>query len=580
MNGSAAAVLQSLPMPEMTRFTTAPNTREHQRPHPIALALGALLCAAPALAQQALPDAGRTLRELTPPAEAPKPSRPLDILTPDSGQPVAPGGPQVQLQSVDFSGHTVFDADALRAVLGEVTGQRFDLAGLRGLAARITAHYQRAGYPFARALLPAQALGQGRLQIEVIEGRWGKVRAANEVTDVQAAAQAYLAPLPSGALIEQAPLERALLLLSDLPGVTSHPVVRPGEAGGSGDLEVSVQRERSVGAELALDNHGSRYNGIYRARLQLQIDSPFTFGDQLQLRTMASDEALLLGSLDYSLPLGAQGWRGRIGYAHTSYELGQQFAALRAGGSAKVASLGLSYPLRRTRLANVTLAASYQHKDLRDRQDALATRSAKRSDSVALTLQFDRRDEIGGGGISYGSLSWTPGRLRLDPQARAGDALTARSQGRFDKLGLDLHRIQALSGAFSLYGHLGAQWSEGNLDSSEDFGLGGPAGVRAYPSSEGYGDRGLLAQLELHYALQPNTKLLAFYDAGRVDINARPWDRADRHRSLAGAGLGLRWQLRGVSADLSLAWRTQGGSPRSDTRPGQPMAWFSLVSRF
>lgn len=549
------------------------------RPGAIALALVGLLGAAGALAQS-LPDAGRTLRELTPPVEPPKPPKPLEILTPDAGPAIAPGGAQVELQSVSLRGNTVFSEAQLRAVLGEVSGRRFDLAGLRGLAARITAHYQGAGYPFARALLPAQPLTGGRLQIEVIEGRWGRVQALNSEPAVQAAAQAYLAPLQGGALIEQAPLERALLLLSDLPGVTSNPLVRPGDAGGSGDLQVPVERLRGVGAEAALDNHGSRYNGIYRARLLLQIDNPFTFGDQLQLRTMGSDAALLLGSVDYSMPLGASGWRGRIGYAQTAYELGRQFAALQAGGSAKVASLGLSYPLLRTRLSNISLSASYQHKDLQDHQDALETQSAKRSDSVALALQFDRRDGIGGGGISYGNLSWTPGRLRLDAAARAGDALTANSQGRFDKLGLDLHRIQALPGAFSLYAHLGAQWSEGNLDSSEDFGLGGPAGVRAYPSSEGFGDRGLLAQLELRYALNPGTSLLTFFDAGRVSVNAKPWDQADNRRSLAGAGLGLRWQHKGVSADLSLAWQTHGGPVRSDSRPSQPMAWFSLVSRF
>lgn len=552
------------------------------RPGAIALALAGLLGATAALAQSVPPppDAGRTLRELSPPVEPPKSPKSLDILPPDAGQTVAPGGPQVELQSVSFRGNTVFSEAQLRAVLGELSGQRFDLAGLRGLAARITAHYQGAGYPFARALLPVQPLGEGRLQIEVIEGRWGRIQALNDEPTVQAAAQAYLAKLQGGALIEQAPLERALLLLSDLPGVASNPLVRPGDEGGSGDLQVPVARVRSVGAEAALDNHGSRYNGVHRARLLLQVDSPFTFGDQLQLRALVSDASLLLGSVDYSLPLGASGWRGRIGYAHTAYELGHQFAALQAGGSAKVASLGLSYPVLRTRLANATLNASYQHKDLQDHQRALETRSAKRSDSIALGVQFDWRDGLGGGGISYGSLNWVPGRLHLDAAARAGDALTANSQGRFDKLGLDLHRIQALSGAFSLYAHLGAQWSRGNLDSSEDFGLGGPSGVRAYPTSEGFGDRGLLAQLELRYALNPATSLLAFYDAGRVNINAKPWDQADNHRSLAGAGLGMRWQLRGVSADLSLAWRTHGGPARSDSRPTQPMAWFSLVSRF
>jgi len=38
-----------------------------------------------------------------------------------------------------------------------------------------------------------------------------------------------------------------------------------------------------------------------------------------------------------------------------------------------------------------------------------------------------------------------------------------------------------------VYGRVSAQWASKNLDSSQKFGLGGPNGVRAYPSGEGYG---------------------------------------------------------------------------------------------
>lgn len=52
-----------------------------------------------------------------------------------------------------------------------------------------------------------------------------------------------------------------------------------------------------------------------------------------------------------------------------------------------------------------------------------------------------------------------------------------------------------------------------NLDSSGDFCLGGPNGVRAYPIEEGFDDAGWLAQIEARY---PTGSIApyALYDSG------------------------------------------------------------------
>ncbi|MCP2775280.1 ShlB/FhaC/HecB family hemolysin secretion/activation protein, partial [Salmonella enterica subsp. enterica serovar Typhimurium] len=83
--------------------------------------------------------------------------------------------------------------------------------------------YRGAGYPFARAFLPAQAMRDGALRIEVIEGRYGQVRADGEA-DLAAGAQRFLGPLQTGDVIEGGALERTALLLDDLPGVRAVPI--------------------------------------------------------------------------------------------------------------------------------------------------------------------------------------------------------------------------------------------------------------------------------------------------------------------------------------------------------------------
>lgn len=527
---------------------------------------------------QTLPDAGRLLQQDRAAPTPPRPSQGLTI-TPPAPDAALPGGQTVALVAVRFEGHTVFTSEQLSGVLGQVLGQRYDLAGLQALAQRVSAYYRGQGYPFARAYLPAQALTDGQLTIAIVEGRYGQIRAMGDAR-LAAAAQGFLDALQPGAVIDAASLERATLILADQPGLAAAPIMRPGQSVGTGDLVVQVSSERRWSGEVGLDNQGNRYTGEYRARLNLQFDSPFLFGDQFTLRSSYSDAGQWLGQLGYSLPLGTSGLRGQISHAHTYYELGQQFADLDATGTADITSVGITYPWLRSQRANVTVGASYQYKMLKDQQGAANLHNDKQSQSLPLSVQFDVRDGLGGGGLSYGSLSYANGRLHLDAALQASDAVTAHSRGSFDKWNLDLARVQATAlPNLSLYGRVSAQWAGKNLDSSEDFGVGGVSGVRAYPGGEGFGDEGWLTQLEARYAVGPAVPYV-FYDVGGVNVNRHPWADGDRGRTLSGAGIGVRASQGSWSVDVSMAWRDRGGAPQSDTVDRLPRVWASIGLRF
>ena len=57
-------------------------------------------------------------------------------------------------------------------------------------------------------------------------------------------------------------------------------------------------------------------------------------------------------------------------------------------------------------------------------------------------------------------------------------------------------RLQGVTDTLSLYAAFNGQVASKNLDNSEKMGLGGPAGVRAYPTGEAYGDQGYILNLE------------------------------------------------------------------------------------
>jgi hemolysin activation/secretion protein len=546
------------------------------RPLEKLLASLCLICPVAAIAAE-FPDAGRTLQEMTPPIEIPRSSDiELQYLEPSPRSEAA--GPAVSLDSVVFEGNTHVSSETLLGVIGEVRGREFDINEIAALADRVTGYYRLQGYPFARALLPQQSLDQGQLKILIVEGRYGQVQAIGSDGIVDPA-QAFLAPLKRGDVITAKALERALLLLDDQPGVKVVPIIRPGQDLGAGDLEVRVQNETRYAAEISSDNHGNRYTGEYRVNGQLVIESPFRFGDRLQVRGVYTSEDLWLGSIKYDTPIGARGLRARVGYTHTDYSLGKEFAALDAVGYAKISTIGFSFPMVRSKSTNVTFSTEYQYKKLEDEYGFIGASDNKSSRSLPVSVRFDHIDSLLDGGITYGSVSWAYGRMNLDEGLR--DADVAGIDGGFNKVNFDAARLQTLPGNLQLYAQVSMQFADGNLDSSEHFGLGSVNGVRAYPSGEGYGDEGWLARMELRYRLGGYTPFL-LYDEGRIRINDQPWLGAgdNNHRHLAGAGFGLKVLRGGWSSEAAVAWRTRGGDPESDSRDHNPAGWFSMAYRF
>ncbi|MGE4502764.1 MAG: ShlB/FhaC/HecB family hemolysin secretion/activation protein [Thiomicrospira sp.] len=525
------------------------------------------------------PDAGQTLQQLQQePPSLPKTDS-LLITTPQTQIDTPPGGPKVAVSSIRFIGHTLFSDEQLIAVLGEqALGQAYDLAGLRQLAEQISQFYREQGYPFARAFIPAQNLTNGLLTIEVLEGRYGQVSVISEEEKLQRYAQRFLAGLVPDTVMESRALERATLILSDQPGIKVSPIIQPGSQTGSGDLMVDVQRDRLLSGSIGADNHGNRYTGKHKVKANLNLNSPFMLGDQFTLNVMASDyqdsSGLLFGGVGYNLPLNGDGLRANISYSHTYYQLGKDFKSIDADGVADTYLAGLSYPLMRSQKTNLNLSLSLQHKALNDDPGNQAARAKKNSVSVPLTLNFDTRDAFGGGAVTFGSISWTKGDLSLDNTLKAGDVNNTR--GAFDRFNLDLARLQSLPSNLNLYVRGSVQWANKNLDSSEGFGIGGIAGVRAYPTGEGYGNVGWVTQTELRYNWSAYLSPYVFYDVGSSTANQTSVGD-NPVKDLSGSGFGLRVNYKGWSADMTAAWRINGGRPADAKTPDEtPRIWLSI----
>lgn len=516
---------------------------------------------------QVAPDAGSSL-ELLRRQPQPLPLGPA-LTVPEREMARTLSGQAVQVRSVVLQGNTRLNTESVLEAVGasQAIAQPLNIDGLRALADQVTAHYREQGYPFARALVPVQDLKDGQLVIQVLEGRYGKVLAKSVDVPLAETAQGFLGSLVTGEVIASPALERATLLINDLPGVGVVPVMKPGAQTGAGDLDVLVEQVQTSTASVSLDNHGSRYTGPYRLQFNGAINRAFTVGDQLSLTGIAPLQGLWVGSVNYGLPLGSDGLRAQVGVSRLHYKLREDFEGF--NGQADVRSFTLSYPLIRSRALNLSAALAYQNKELKDVSTFQTVN--KKAEVTPLTLSFDQRDALLGGGLSYGALSAVSGKVNAGAGAQT-----------FTKWTLDAARIQQLGEGWSLYGRWFQQHTSDNLDSSEKALLGSATGVRAYPSGEAAGDKAQLLQAELRYSAGAWSPY-AFYDHGKVKVDARPdlvsLPSADKTRS--GAGFGLRYQDGPLSWNAALAWRTRGGVPEADAKTAdKPRVWFEMRYAF
>lgn len=516
---------------------------------------------------QVAPDAGSSL-ELLRRQPQPLPQGPA-LPLPEREMSKALGGQAVQIRSVILQGNTRLTTESVLSAVqaSQAIAQPLSIDGLHGLAEQVTAHYRKQGFPFARALVPVQDLKDGRLVIAVIEGHYGQVLAKSADTPLAETVQGFLGLLETREVITSPALERATLLISDLPGVRAVPVMKPGAQTGAGDLDVLVEQVHAPMLSVSVDNHGSRYTGPYRVQFNGAINRAFTVGDQLSFTGIAPVQGLWVGSVNYSAPLGSDGLRVQLGVSRLHYKLREDFVGF--NGEADVRSLTLSYPLIRSRVLNLSASLAYQNKDLRD--IGTFQFAHKKAEVTPMTLSFDQRDAWLGGGLSYGALSAVSGKVN----AGAGTET-------FTKWTLDVARIQQLREGWSLYGRWFQQVTKDNLDSSEKALLGGAAGVRAYPIGEAAGDKASFLQFELRYSAGAWAPY-AFYDHGQITVDARPdmvsLPSADKTRS--GAGLGMRYQEGPINWNVALAWSNHGGVPEADTKTVRnPRVWVEMRYAF
>ena len=410
------------------------------------------------------------------------------------------------------------DAEAHMAELDELVKglreQRFRrLAGMtigqiQEVAAAVTQRYRSAGFILAQAIIPAQEVDDGVVIVEVIEGKLGAVVfQGNEMyrDAVLAAPFEKLIDTP----VTASSIETAILISSDNPGVSLFGVFQPGTKVGETDLVIRTQEERHWDASVRADNYGTRFTGQYRVFADVQWNNPTGVGDRFYaaiLRQFDPTNARFW-QLEYERPIGPPGMTIGVSGQRNPFDVGSDLEAAGLSGESEIFRLFGRQSLIRSRQKNVSSIITWRRSNAVTSQ--FGTAIAKDELSVLeVEVDFDSIDSRARG-LNLGALGFTVGLGDLLGGVGANKAAETPgcpsrtgasgecATNDFFKSYASYSRLQRLAEDISLLVRTEGQWSPSLLTSLEQFSIGGPASVRAYPVSEALFDSGVFGSLEL-----------------------------------------------------------------------------------
>lgn len=556
--------------PRRIQANSSPATFKSVRHANIALVAGLGLLAHVNLSYAKVgPDAGALQQQLQREADqnrgAPLPDSPIKK-QPTPSQTKS-GDQAIDVTSFNVTGITLITQEQAQEVLKPFTNSKLSFDQIKEAGLALTRLYTSMGR-VAQATIPPQDVVNGLILIKVIEGKVGNViieldkqspsRLKSEVIQ-----QFITVNNASGNLISLNGLERSLALLNEMPGNEVSGELSPGDQEESSNIQLNAKDTGLVAGKVEASNYGANNTGVRQISGNLSLNNPSGNGDQATLDAIGS-EGSIFGQFKYDMPLGADGWRVSAGLSSLDYKGLSSFSSTLTEGKAQTYGLYSTYALERTARSNKTLVVKFEKKNYNNLTSGLQSSNYQINVlSTGLNGNHFADQAYANWGVTAAL-----GQLAIRNAAQANnDNQGAATQGTFSKLTFNGSVTQALpfdrtNIIASIYG----QFANKNLNSAEQFNLGGPYGVRAYPVSQSGGSQGAIASVEVTHTYENKLQLGAFFDAGLVQqykntyANWQGQTHAANTYSLYAAGPTAKYNYEKIQLQGALAFRI-GNNP-------------------
>ena len=482
-----------------------------------------------------------------------------------------------EVKSVRVLGASAYPVTELEAMFEGLKNRRVSLADLREIAERIEDRYRADDYFLTRVFIPPQRVKDGVFEVRVIEGRIGAVFIEGGSEAQRARLEAALASLSQEKPIRLKTLERAVLLVDEMPGVGAAGLLRAGAASGESDLVLTLS-PLSDSQMLGANNASSNTAGQWNLSGYATLNNPFGVEGQLSAGLSASPDMKQSQTLFTRFARALRpGTTASLGAVVSRSQPGGSLAVLES----KSTSISINPRLRQTLLRSrehalyMDVALAMNHATTRY-FDVLTTED--RSSVAEVSWAWQGLDPQGATQASLSHFRGTglAGALGADAPLPSVSGF----EPRFKKWVYSFTRTHRLPASTSVLLNMQTQHSRDVLMSGEVAAFGGSQIGRGYDSAAITGDRGTGALLELRHdtSIEWNGKTLQLQPYVFVDTALTVSNQNHTTQRLRSCGTGLRLSSSAVALDLMLA---RAEIPIATTDPKtNPRLVFNSVLRF
>lgn len=433
-----------------------------------------------------------------------------------------------EIKGVRVSGNTLFSQEEVDALFKSAIGPAVSLATLREAAEKLEARFREKGFFLTRVFVPPQQVKDGIFEVQVIEGYLSAVYVDGAPTDaLRQRIEAITGPLLNKRPIDLATIERALLIINDLPGVIGTSLLRQGAELGASEIVVTVAQLPDSHL-VTFNNTGSRTVGPITLGVNSTFYNPFGRTGSFNVGVTGGGDLENIDELQavnarYSVPVGNNGAIFSFGGLASNAIPGGTIRDLGIRALSQSISPRLRLPLLRTRPNSIYL-------------DLGMAVNRSRTIIAGELLSFDKTT-VAEATVSWAQNGWANGTtnagvslfhsLPILDHTKAPALNTNVKDEDFFKVGFNLTRIQQTSvKGLSALAQIQGQWTNDQLPTGEFVAFGGAGIARGFDGGASAGDKGIGGLIELRYdssvSRQPyigNIQFYAFVDGGKAFLN-------------------------------------------------------------
>jgi hemolysin activation/secretion protein len=506
----------------------------------------ALACALPAYGQAPALERGPADRPTLPGFLTDKP--PPFVLPPVPAVPDGRLGAPVRLvvSHFRFTGATAFAESELQQLVAPYVGRPIGNEELEEARLAVTRHYLAAGYLFSGALIPDQAVSDGIVVIQVVEGRLAAIEVGGpnnfDPEFIRGRVEQGAGP-PLNVLRLQ---ERMQLLLQNpqIERINSElgAGAQPGEAVLRMDL--AEAKRRTLGVAIA--NNRSPAVGGTRREVNGALRNEFGRGESLAL-AFGEAKGLKDASARLALPVSARDTLLTVKLERTESQVVEPpFNAINVENDSEAIEVGLVHPVHKSIPREVALGATVARRKnasfLLGQPFSFVPGLADGRSVVAALRLFGDWNERSASRVLAARLTRSWGL----PMFGATENNTGNPDSRFSTWLAQAQAAQRLPGNFGQL-VLRGDWQSASeaLLPAEKFAVGGVSSVRGYRENALVRDNGWAASVEYRKEVG-RVALLPEGEGGPVEFAAFADSGAARERGgpsqqLSGVGFGLRY---------------------------------------